>query len=605
MKKSVFIPLLLALIAGYTFYSCKPAIHNAPEKIVAQTLVAQVDTIIVCKNKLLAAVQSGNADEKQLQQLFLQLRLSYKKVEWATEYFDPATSRFFNGPPVQEIEMSSGQVFEPAGLQVMEGYLFPKYNISRKPQLINQIKLLQQGCDKYKNRFANIAIFDWQVFDAAKLEVFRILSLGISGFDNPLTLKSSQESATSLESVNTALTLYEDSVGTENLPVEFAGAVNYLKAHTAFNSFDRAAFITGYGNVITTSITNLEKKLNIREMTYNRLLNMDAKTMFDKDAFHPAAYDPTAFDPGQTAVIAAKRIGLGKMLFADPILSGPHIRSCQSCHQPEKAFTDGLVKNTVIGSNNKLIRRNTPTLINAALQAAQFDDLRATTLEDQSLAVVQNKEEMHGSMKVAAQRLWENKDYRQLFTDAFPKKNRTSIDTLEVMNAIGAYVRSLVALNSRFDEYMRGNTHAMTAQEIHGFNLFMGKAKCGTCHYMPLFNGSFPPRFVLIESEVIGVPKTINETAIDTDMGRYNVLKTPAFKHAFKISTVRNAALTAPYMHNGVFATLDQVMDFYNKGGGAGIGYKVENQTLDAGKLNLTKQESDDVIAFIKSLNSK
>jgi cytochrome c peroxidase len=605
MKKIIFIPLLLALIVGYTFYSCKPTIHNAPEKIVAQILVAQVDSMTVCKNKLLAAAESGKVDEKQLQRLFLQLRLCYKKVEWATEYFDPATSRFFNGPPVQEIEMSSGQVFEPAGLQVMEGYLFPKYNISRKPQLINQIKLLQQGCDKYKSHFANIAIFDWQVFDAAKLEVFRILSLGISGFDNPLTLKSSQESAVSLESLNTVLTLYEDSVGTENLPGEFARAVSYLKRHTSFNSFDRAAFITGYGNVITTSITSLEKKLNIREMTYNRLLNMDAKTMFDKDAFHPAAYDPTAFDPGQTAAIAAKRIALGKVLFADPILSGPHIRSCQSCHQPEKAFTDGLVKNTVIGSNNKLIRRNTPTLINAALQAAQFDDLRAATLEDQSLAVVQNKEEMHGSMKVAAQRLWENKDYRQLFTNAFPQKNRTSIDTLEVMNAIGAYVRSLVALNSRFDEYMRGNAHAMTAQEIHGFNLFMGKAKCGTCHYMPLFNGSFPPRFVLIESEVIGVPKTINETAIDTDMGRYNVLKTPAFKHAFKISTIRNAALTAPYMHNGVFTTLEQVMDFYNKGGGAGIGYNVENQTLDTRKLNLTKQESADVIAFIKSLNSK
>ena len=605
MKKFVFVPLLLALIVGYAFYSCKPTIHNPPEKIVAQTLVEQVDSMTVCKNKLLAAAKSGKADEKQLQQLFLQLRLSYKKVEWATEYFDPATSRFFNGPPVQEIEMSSGQIFEPAGLQVMEGYLFPKYNISQKPQLINQIMLLQQGCDKYKSRFANIAIFDWQVFDAAKLEVFRILSLGISGFDNPLTLKSSQESAASLQSLNTVLALYENSVGTEKLPEEFAGAIRYLNGHTSFNSFDRAAFITGYGNTITTSITNLEKKLNIHEMTYNRLLNMDAKTLFDKDAFHPAAYDPTAYDPGQTAAIAAKRIALGKVLFADPILSGPNIRSCQSCHQPEKAFTDGLVKNTVLGSNNKLIRRNTPTLINAALQAAQFDDLRAATLEDQSLAVVQNKEEMHGSMKVAAQHLWENKHYRQLFSDAFPKKNRTNIDTLEVMGAIGAYVRSLVALNSRFDEYMRGNTHAMTAQEIHGFNLFMGKAKCGTCHYMPLFNGSFPPRFVLIESEVIGVPKTINETEIDTDMGRYNVLKTPAFMHAFKISTVRNAALTAPYMHNGVFTTLEQVMDFYNKGGGAGIGYKVENQTLDSGKLNLTKQESADVIAFIKSLNSK
>jgi cytochrome c peroxidase len=328
-------------------------------------------------------------------------------------------------------------------------------------------------------------------------------------------------------------------------------------------------------------------------------LNMDTKTMFDKNAFNVNAYAP---DP--SSFLTDKKAALGKKLFADPILSGTCTRSCQSCHQPEKAFTDGLVKNTMI-SSNKPIRRNTPTLLNAALQPMQFYDLRAGTLEDQAIAVVQNKDEMHGSMKLAVNRLWKNKDYRRLFADAFPEKNRTGIDTLEVMNAIASYVRTLVFLNSRFDEYMRGNKTAMNNQEINGFNLFMGKAKCATCHYMPLFNGTFPPRFIIIESEVIGVPQTIAKTAIDTDMGRYDILNTPAFKHAFKIPTVRNAASTAPYMHNGVFTTLEQVMDFYNKGGGAGLGYKVDNQTLAADKLNLTTKESNDIIAFIKSLNSK
>ena len=88
-------------------------------------------------------------------------------------------------------------------------------------------------------------------------------------------------------------------------------------------------------------------------------------------------------------------------------------------------------------------------------------------------------------------------------------------------------------------------------------------------------------------------------------MGRYDQLKTGAFKHAFKITTVRNAARTAPYMHNGVFTTLQQVMDFYNKGGGAGLGFKLDNQTLPTGKLDLTQKESDDIIAFIKALDSK
>ena len=173
------------------------------------------------------------------------------------------------------------------------------------------------------------------------------------------------------------------------------------------------------------------------------------------------------------------------------------------------------------------------------------------------------------------------------------------------MNAIGSYVRSLISLTSRFDEYMQGNSEAMNAHEIKGFNLFMGKAKCGTCHYMPLFNGNLPPRFVKTESEVIGVPSTISGKEIDPDLGRYAIIKTPSLKHSFKIPSIRNAASTAPYMHNGIYNTLEQVMDFYNKGGGTGLGISINNQTLPFDKLNLTHEESVDIIAFINSLSGK
>lgn len=598
MKKFTLIFLLLIITIGYAFFSCKQKKTNR-EKAVAQTLLLQVDSFSTKKNDLLTEAQRKQPDEKQLQRLFLQTRLAYKKIEWATEYFDPATSRFVNGPPVQEIEMGDGQVFEPAGLQVIEGYLFPHYNAIHQQELIRQIRLLQEGCEIYKNRFANIPMFNWQVFDAAKQEIFRVLALGITGFDNPLSLQSMQESAACLESIKATLAFYEDTVGTENLPARFNAANHYLRTHTDFNSFNRAQFITDYGNPLSTGISHLEGKLNMHPGVYNRLLNQTAKTLFDKDAFNINAYAPNL-----SSFATAKRIALGKALFTETMLSGTGKRSCQTCHQPEKAFTDGLVKNTAIGSNQPLLR-NTPTLINAALQPAQFYDLRADILENQANAVIKNPLEMHGSMQVATKKLWQNKTYRALFADAFPLKNRTGIDTLEVMNAIGSYVRSLTLLNSRFDEYMRGNKTAMNQHEVKGFNLFMGKAKCATCHYMPLFNGSFPPRYMIAESEVIGVPKTAEGKEIDDDMGRYNVLKTPSFKHAFKISTVRNAARTAPYMHNGVFKTLQQVMDFYNQGGGAGLGLKVDNQTLPTDKLNLTSKESGDIVAFIKSLDSK
>ncbi|MDP9076999.1 MAG: cytochrome C peroxidase [Bacteroidota bacterium] len=595
MKKFTIIAAILIAISCYLFYSCNRLKPN-PEKAIAQTLIAQVDSFAQARNNLLAAVKSNQVDEKKVQNLFLDTRLAYKKMEWAIEFFDPQNSRFVNGPPVQEIEMT-GQIFEPAGLQVIEMLLFPKYDPKKKPELINQLNLLQTGIDRYKRRFKFVDILDWQVFDATKQEVFRVLALGISGFDNPLTLKSMHESATALRNVQQAITLYGDRDDAEKMNKQFTAACSYLEQHPDFNSFDRAKFITQYGNPLTISITELEKKLKLHIITYNYLLNQGAKTLFDKDAFNVNAYAP-----GLVSYTSEKKIALGRVLFADPILSGGRDRSCQSCHQPDKAFTDGLVKNAVIGTNLPL-KRNTPTLINAALQPSQFYDLRAGSLEDQANTVVGNKDEMHGSMKMATERLWQDKDYRRLFSDAFPLKQRTAIDTMEVMNAIGSYVRSLVSLNTRFDQYMRGNKTAMNQEEINGFNLFMGKAKCGTCHYMPLFNGVFPPMYALNESEVIGVPKTIAKTEIDTDMGRYNILKVEAFKHAFKISTVRGAARTAPYMHNGVFTTLEQVMDFYNKGGGAGLGYKVENQTLAPSKLNLTEKESGEVIAFIKALN--
>ena len=628
MKKIILIPGLLAAAAWFAVFSCRTR-GPAPEKAIAQVLLVQVDSfaalckemeVVVRTRDVGAAGGGGSAgailggEEKRLQELFLQTRLAYKKFEWAAEYFEPAASRFVNGPPVQEVEVeaSSHQVLEPAGLQVIEGWLFPHYDTARAPELVRQLDLLQSRCGKYKIHFGNIDIFDWQVFDAAMLEVFRIETLGITGFDNPLTLKSMEEAAVGLESLRGVLGRYVgeghnaggipssgDGKDGGDLLGKFDSATRYLTAHTDFNSFDRAEFIIRYGNPLTVGISGLETGLEIHVIRYNRLLNQDAKTLFDTNAFNVDAYSP---DP--SSFITPAKVALGKVLFADPILSGTGTRSCQSCHQPDKAFTDGLVKNTVIG-NKRVLRRNTPTLINAGLQPSQFYDLRVNTLEDQSLTVVQNIEEMHGAMKLSVQQLWKDGRYRELFSAAFPRKDRTGIDTLEVMNAISSYVRSLTLLNSRFDAYVRGDPTAMNAGEVEGFNLFMGKAKCATCHYMPLFNGTFPPRFVKTESEVIGAPGDSIHGKIDEDMGRYAVIPIDAYQHAFKTSTVRNAARTAPYMHNGVFQTLEQVVDFYDKGGGRGLGMKIGNQTLPFDKLELTGKEKAEIVAFIRCLDSK
>ena len=135
----------------------------------------------------------------------------------------------------------------------------------------------------------------------------------------------------------------------------------------------------------------------------------------------------------------------------------------------------------------------------------------------------------------------------------------------------------------------------------------MGKAQCATCHFPPLFNGTVPPNFKESELELIGVPQstdTINPK-VDKDLGRYYVYQTEEKKYFFKTPTVRNSTKTAPYMHNGVYNTLDQVIDFYNKGGGNGLGLKLENKPLPETPLNLNQYEKKALIAFMKTLEDQ
>jgi cytochrome c peroxidase len=131
----------------------------------------------------------------------------------------------------------------------------------------------------------------------------------------------------------------------------------------------------------------------------------------------------------------------------------------------------------------------------------------------------------------------------------------------------------------------------------------MGKAKCGTCHFMPLFNGLVPPNFNETDSEVLGVPASLKKPyQLDIDSGKYYFTKSAVHLHAFKIPTLRNIVLTAPYMHNGVYKSLEEVIDFYNNGGGKGLNIAPSNQTLPFEKLSLTKKEKKEIISFLHTL---
>lgn len=611
-KTGTVILLLIGLfIASFTSIDSsqkEDAKPNARERKIHREVLSEIiDFRDYIKDSLLVAVHKNTVEAKTLQQYFLKSRLLFKKFEWATSYFTWDLTQRLNGPPVQEIENadlldpSLARGTDPMGLQVIEELLYPDVDAKNKEELKASVGYLITNTEYLIDYYSDHAFADWRILDAAKLEVFRIITLGITGFDGAASLNSMQEAAVSLKSLQRVLKYYISRKKQSSLLQELSTSIEYLMQHRDFNSFDRAAFITRYANKISTGIAALQQDLPGRKIKYNRMLNQEVNTLFDTNAFNV-----NAFSPGPKYHITTAKVKLGKRLFFDKMLSGTQTRSCATCHQPDLDYTDGLATPTDIHDSTKHLQRNVPTLINAALQSNYFYDMRALTLEDQVRDVISNKQEMAGSLESVIKYVSRDSGYTQLFNKAFPgNQSSESINSNQVTNALASYIRSLVKLNSRFDDYMRGHKKALTPKEVNGFNLFMGKAKCATCHFAPLFNGITPPKYVQSESEVLGVPKSLTDSTLDQDLGYYAIIGVESYKYAFKIPTVRNIKKTAPYMHNGVYNTLEEVMEFYNNAGAVGLGIDLPNQTLPTDSLQLTEPEKQDIIAFMESLESK
>jgi cytochrome c peroxidase len=605
--------IVVFLVTGLSIASFTPFYSSYTQHTAASPREERIQNIVLdqvmsfqnyIKDTFLVEVGKDHPDSQKIRQVFLKSRLLYKKFEWAAEYFAADLAERLNGPPVQEIENadlldpSLARAIDPMGLQVIEESVYPQFDTSGKNKLVVGVTNLVTNTGYLVSYFTDHPLADWRILDAAKLEVFRIIALGISGFDAQHSGNSINECAESLNSLQDVLRFYLNKNNTPLLQ-DLSAAISYLHDNADFDSFDRAVFITRFANKISAKIARLERDLHGPGIKYNRMLRQEARTLFDSGAFNV-----NAFSPGPEYHVTDAKVVLGEKLFYDASLSGTGTRSCASCHNPRLAFTDGLAKERDLHDTSRLILRNVPTLLDAALQSNYFYDMRALTLEDQVKDVIANQHEMDGSMEAIIKYVSADTGYHTLFVNAFPRKNK-EITANEVANALASYVRSLAKLNSRFDEYMRGKENALSVQELKGFNLFMGKAKCATCHFVPLFNGITPPKYVMSETEVLGVPRSQKDSTIDPDTGYYGVIGIDSYKYAFKIPTIRNIDKTAPYMHNGVYQTLEQVMDFYNNGGGAGLGINLPNQTLSKENLHLTEKEKEDIIAFMKSLDSK
>ncbi|RSK50192.1 cytochrome-c peroxidase [Hymenobacter rigui] len=607
-------PLLLAALLALagacsrTDVSSTPPPADSPARRVQQHVARELARLHRhVQRQLLPLARRGTAPDS-LRRSFRTARLLYKRVEPFTEYYMPGTARLLNGPPIGEVEVAENKDFEPGGLQVIEALLYPDFDPANRAELERQVRALHREISNARTRWQVQELSDAHVFDVLRLQVFRVVSLGITGFDTPLSPAATfPETAAALAALQPVLACYEpattapDSVRQAYAAArrQLAQAGQYARRHPDFNGFDRLAFITEHANPLGRALLACQVQLGIRPFDEVRALRADAATLFDSAAFNPDFYAPTTQHYRTEA-----RVALGRQLFQDPVLSGTGTRSCASCHQPDKAFTDGVAKNATLTPGG-LVRRNTPTILNAALQAGQFYDLRSTTLENQAADVVGNPNEMHGSLEAAARRLQRRPEYVRQFRQAFPGSEvgaEPTIAPVQIQTALAAYERSLIRLNSRFDQHMRGRREALSREEIQGFNVFMGVGKCGTCHFAPLFNGTVPPGFTEAESEVLGVEAAPGSHRLDADQGRFAQVPLPQLRRSFKIPTVRNVALTAPYMHNGTYQNLEQVIDFYNEGGGQGRGLSVPNQTLPPDKLYLSAADQRALKAFLLAL---
>ena len=325
--------------------------------------------------------------------------------------------------------------------------------------------------------------------------------------------------------------------------------------------------------------------------------------------------------------ITKEKVALGEKLFNDMRFSSTGKISCATCHSADKAFTDSPLRVSK-GINDLTGTRNAPTIINAAFNQTQFWDGRSPDLEDQSLHPFVNPVEMglknhEPIMKI----IRSDKEYIQAFRRVF-KKSVEKVTMNEVTKAIAAFERIQISANSRFDRWYFKGEPTLNKNEIKGFEVFIGNGRCVSCHVIEHTTALFTDHkfhnvgvginkidqkdidrlageFMTAKYKKEEVDVKVLADAKTSELGRFAITRDLTEVGAFKTPTLRNIALTAPYMHDGSLATLDEVVDHYNRGGASSDEEKI-NDFLSGGmrQLDLSDEEKNNLVAFLEALTS-
>ncbi len=305
----------------------------------------------------------------------------------------------------------------------------------------------------------------------------------------------------------------------------------------------------------------------------------------------PLAPLPQLVQPEGNA-LTLEGVRLGRALFYDPILSRDSAISCASCHHPERAFTDGRA--LPIGTDGRIGRRSAMSLVNVGFYyKGLFWDGRVATLEEQALHPITDPNEMAADWPLVLKRLEQHPSYRSWFEEAFQLSARQPIAPEQVAKALAQFQRTLISRDSKFDRVKRGED-TFTESEARGWAIFfdadplLSDAECNHCHNEPLFTDqTFSNN---------GLDHAPNLTEFN-DPGRAAISGKPTDAGRFRVPTLRNIALTAPYMHDGRFETLEQVLQHYNQGGHYAV-----NVSPNVRPLHLSNQDQADLLAFLYTL---
>jgi len=292
--------------------------------------------------------------------------------------------------------------------------------------------------------------------------------------------------------------------------------------------------------------------------------------------FNAGLVVPTPIDNPQSMA----KIALGRQLFFDKRLSLNETIACASCHDPQKAFTDQLPKSK--GINGQLSERNAPSILNAAFLKTAMFDAHLASLELQAIVPIQETVEMGHNMKLLIQKLRKIPEYQAAAQSIF---NR-DFDAYVLTRSIAAFERSLLSMNAPFDRYLAGEKKALTADQKAGWKIFSEKLYCTQCHPAPYFT-----TYVAANNGLYASYEG------KSDQGRFRIHLDSTQIGFFKIPSLRNSAITYPYMHDGSMQSLNDVIDHYSRGG---AGHTLQSKNIQP--FNLSKEEKYQLIVFLKSL---